>query len=131
MKTLFAKTVHLLVELIEEYAATDTLLPERAELFQSALITLCSISIGGQRKQFVLNISITSLEHDEEEDTYSLIPPHEKTGRASKSRVAIPDYLGLLLSGFKYHIRDLLKPAAHVECMWINKQGKTLGKVKF
>jgi site-specific recombinase XerD len=93
--------------------------------FQDCLITLSMLSIGAQRKEFILLMTILNIV--QRDSGWFLTPPPEKTVRKSTEGIPLPEWFAALLIYYRDEIRPLL-PQYDKDTLglWVNRNGKHL-----
>lgn len=57
-----------------------------------------------------------------------MLPPAEKIPRQGSEGIPLPEYFGNILQYFEKNVRPKLQPKKHTIAMWINNNGRPVGK---
>ena len=86
LKKLLLESLQLIKKLMSENSNSKN----NAIKFEEVLITLCMFSIGGQRREFIVNMSLDSFKWNSIKNTYTIHIPGEKVIRVCISDVPVP-----------------------------------------
>lgn len=100
--------------------------------FQTALIILCFLSLGGQRKQVIVNMNIQRFIFREQFGLFFILPGSEKVPRQTAEGIPCPLFLGVLIDYYMSTLRPhLLKGTEGILSIWLNFAGKPLDGDRF
>eukprot|EP01114_Cavostelium_apophysatum_P005576 TRINITY_DN16766_c0_g1_i1.p1 TRINITY_DN16766_c0_g1~~TRINITY_DN16766_c0_g1_i1.p1 ORF type:complete len:782 (-),score=113.36 TRINITY_DN16766_c0_g1_i1:56-2401(-) len=124
------ETVHPHMERTTEHPQYRPTIKE-AETIQDAITTMCCFTIGGQRKQVIINMTIKNVYFDKTLKMYIYKLGKEKIKRQSLSTLPLPPWLGAVIHWFKKTVRPVLNPFDKVISLWISKRRRPLDSAGF